>query len=187
MPDASAALEQPDMLHENNQDQQAAQLDSSGRDDSAALDATEPGVPEAADLSAFLSGKLLKSKPGFAASCARLTVSTLWLYLVNSLHCPAITECFRHVSAAGLRSKYGLNSRSAAQVIEDALNADQIGIVHKAPLQAYSTHALDSADQHAAQPPVVPSTQLVDPAASQAMVAQGELALVTYAVAHRLR
>lgn len=119
--------------------------------------------------------------------CGSVTVSTLWLYLVNSLHCPAITECFRHVSAVGLRSKYGLNSRSATHVIEDALNSDQIGTVHKAPLQAYSTHALDSADQHAAQPALVPSTQLVDPAALQAIVAQGEFVLVTNAAAQRYR
>ena len=71
MPDASAALGQPHIFYENNQEQQAGQLDSSGHDDGAALDAAETGVPEAADLSAFLSGELLKSKPGFAESCAR--------------------------------------------------------------------------------------------------------------------
>ncbi len=85
---------------------------------------------------------------------------------------------FTSAFAAGLRSKYGLNSRSAAQVIEDALNSDQLGLSQESPPQPYSALAFSSPDRQAMQQSLMNDNQLLHPAESRAILSQGDGALV---------
>ena len=80
--------------------------------------------------------------------------------------------------AAGLRSKYGLNNRSAAQVIEDVLNSDQIGMSQESPPQPYSALAFSSPDRQVMQQSLMNDNQLLHPAESHAIVSQGDGVLV---------
>ncbi len=85
---------------------------------------------------------------------------------------------FTSAFAAGLRSKYGLNNRSAAQVIEDALNSDQLGLSQEFPPQPYSALAFSSPDRQAMQQSLMIDNQFLQPAESQAIVSQGDGVLV---------
>ncbi|KAL0019238.1 hypothetical protein WJX79_004955 [Trebouxia sp. C0005] len=73
---------------------------------------------------------------------------------------------------SGLRSKYGLNNRSAAQVIEDVLNSDQTGMSQESTPQPYAL-ALSSPDRQAMQQSLMIDNQLLHPAESPAIVSQG--------------
>ncbi len=94
--------------------------------------------------------------------------------------CPGLaqTTYFTSAFATGLRSKYGLHNRSAAQVIEDALNSDQIGIAQDSSPQPYSANAFSSPDRQAMQQSLLIDKQLLHPAESQAIVSQGDGVLV---------
>jgi hypothetical protein len=85
---------------------------------------------------------------------------------------------FTSALAAGLRSKYGMNNRSAAQVIEDALNSDQLGLSQESPPQPYSALAFSSPDRQAMQQSQTIDNQLLHPAESQAIVSQVDGVLV---------
>lgn len=82
--------------------------------------------------------------------------------------------CFTSTIAAGLRSKYGLNNRSAAQVIEDALNSDQIGMSQEPLPQPCCALAFSSPDCQAVQQSLMIDNQLLHPAEFPAIVSQGD-------------
>jgi hypothetical protein len=85
---------------------------------------------------------------------------------------------FTSAFAAGLRSKYGLNNRSAAQVIEDALNSDQLSLSQESPPQPYSALAFSSPNCQAMQQSLMIDNQFLQPAESQDIVSQGDGVLV---------
>ena len=87
----------------------------------------------------------------------------------------ALIACLPSASAAGLRSKYGLNNRSAAQVTEDVLNSDQIGMSQESPPQPYSALAFSSPDRQVVQQSLMDDNQLAE---SEAIASQGDEVLV---------
>lgn len=85
---------------------------------------------------------------------------------------------FTSAFAAGLRSKYGLNNRSAAQVIDDALNSDQLSLSQESPPQPYSALVFSSPNCQAMQQSLMIDNQFLQPAESRDIVSQGDGVLV---------